>query len=66
MIREWHQGEQGNTLAATIEHRGAGLFMGEGCRQAERHRAPHRRPLDAPGAPNQVHQVREREHGAAA
>ena len=28
-------------------------LMGEGCRQAERHRAPHphRRPLDAPGRP---------------
>ena len=50
--RAWHQGEQ-ETLAAIIEHRAAGPLMGEGGRQAQRHRAPHsyRRPVDAPGRP---------------
>ena len=51
-ISEWHQGEQ-ETLAAIIEHRARRPLMGQGCRPAKRHRAPHphRRPVDAPGRP---------------
>ena len=62
--REWHQGEQ-ETLAAIIEHRAAGLSW---AKVADKLNATGRRTggqWTRQGA-HQVHQAREREHGAAA
>ena len=64
--REWHQGEQ-ETLAAIIEHRRAGLSWAKVADKlnATGHRTRTGGQWTRQGA-HQVHQAREREHGAAA
>ena len=62
--RAWHQGEQ-ETLAAIIEHRGAGLSWAKVADKlsATGHRTRTGGRWTRQGA-HQVHQAREREHGA--
>ena len=64
--RAWHQGEQ-ETLAAIIEHRAAGLSWAKvaGKLNTTGHRTRTGGRWTRQGA-HQVHQAREREHGAAA
>ena len=64
--RAWHQGEQ-ETLAAIIEHRAAGLSWAKVADKlnATGHRTRTGGQWTRQGA-HQVHQAREREHGAAA
>ena len=64
--REWHQGEQ-ETLAAIIEHRRGGLSWAKVADKlnATGHRTRTGGQWTRQGA-HQVHQAREREHGAAA
>ena len=64
--RAWHQGEQ-ETLAAIIEHRAAGLSWAKVADKlnAAGHRTRTGGQWTRQGA-HQVHQAREREHGAAA
>ena len=64
--RAWHQGEQ-ETLAAIIEHRGAGLSWAKVADKlsATGHRTRTGGQWTRQGA-HQVHRAREREHGAAA
>ena len=64
--REWHQGEQ-ETLAAIIEHRGAGLSWAKVADKlsATGHRTRTGGQWTRQGA-HQVHRARERQHGAAA
>ena len=64
--RAWHQGEQ-ETLAAIIEHRGGGLSWAKVADKlsATGHRTRTGGRWTRQGA-HQVHQAREREHGAAA
>ena len=64
--REWHQGEQ-ETLASSIEHRRAGLSWAKVADKlnATGHRTRTGGQWTRQGA-HQVHQARERSHGAAA